>query len=500
MTKTATKIDPTAEEVRNFLFKSEGGENGVYYDDKNNGYPTHGIGVRLDDKNDKFLQDYINSFYQGTALDYDTVISHMEYIDGEWIAKGENTILAELKYLLSHREGDPFGENSDYPGNEARLKLGDQDDWQTANTRAFEQVAYIAYLGGTDDGYNIVGVKDVFNAEISVWNILTKDERLALYSLNYNSPVGAKAYIGPKMKNALQLYTGNGDETSKLIGKLEAWYQILYNCNSELPSISKGIQNRRFMEACAFMGEILNDLPAPENAHCVLPVSDDFDNVNLLVAFMNARWQGMKDKLLNIPGYEVQCYRCMQSHFSEVVRKFLNLKGNTKERNYSNLFSTWNLYTELGIIESGGMPTGTTGRKVIEGTELDDVIYVSDSYDLGFSVNVYGRGGNNEIHCGPTETRVEGGDGNDEIYSYQGNDTISPNNGNNIVTMVRHFPIWKCVVINNVAGYTDVIKEYDNGYYTLQFVSGDEYLDYEITDFGVIYTCAQGNKVIVEYA
>lgn len=65
MTETATKIDPTATEVRNFLFKSEGGKNGVYYDDKNNGYPTHGIGVRLDDKNDKFLQDYINSFYLG---------------------------------------------------------------------------------------------------------------------------------------------------------------------------------------------------------------------------------------------------------------------------------------------------------------------------------------------------------------------------------------------------------------------------------------------------
>ena len=45
MTETATKIDPTATEVRNFLFKSEGGKNGVYYDDKNNGYPTHGIGV-----------------------------------------------------------------------------------------------------------------------------------------------------------------------------------------------------------------------------------------------------------------------------------------------------------------------------------------------------------------------------------------------------------------------------------------------------------------------
>ncbi len=496
MTETATKIDPTATEVRNFLFKSEGGKNGVYYDDKNNGYPTHGIGVRLDDKNDKFLQDYINSFYLGTGKTWDSETPHREYIDGEWVTKGSSTIFAELKYLLKHREGNPFEKNSGYDENEARLILGDNQDWNAANIRAFEQVAYVAYLGGTDDGYNITGVKDVFNTAMTVWNGLTKDERLALYSLNYNSPVGAKAYIGSKMKNALQLYTGTGDETSKLIGKLEAWYQILYNCNSEPSTISKGIQNRRFMEACAFMGEILSDLPTPQNAHCVLPVSDDFDNVNLLVAFMNARWQGMKDKLLNIPGYDVQCYRCMQSHFSEVVRKFLKLKGNTKERNYSNLFSTWNLYTELGIVESSGMPTGAIGRKAIEGTELDDVIYVSGAYDLGISIYVYAIGGNNEIHCGPTETRVEGGSGDDEIYSYQGNDTISPNTGNNVVTMVGHCPIWKCVIINNGMGYTDRIKEFDNGYYTMQFVDG--YTSYEMTDYGIIYTCPLGNKVIVE--
>ena len=100
MTETATKIDPTATEVRNFLFKSEGGKNGVYYDDKNNGYPTHGIGVRLDDKNDKFLQDYINSFYLGTGKTWDSETPHREYIDGEWVTKGSSTIFAELKYLL----------------------------------------------------------------------------------------------------------------------------------------------------------------------------------------------------------------------------------------------------------------------------------------------------------------------------------------------------------------------------------------------------------------
>lgn len=495
MTETATKIDPTATEVKDFLFKSEGDRNGIYYDDKNGGYPTHGIGVRLDDKNDKFLQDYINSFYQGTKKTWSSEVKHYEYVDGKWDIKGESTILAELKYLLSHRAGEPFGENSDYPEDEARLKLKDQEDWEGANIRAFEQVAYAAYLGGVDDGYDITGVRDVFKNEISVWNNLTKNERLALYSLNYNSPVGPKAYIGPKMKNALRLYTSDGDETSKLIGKMEAWYQVLYNCNAEAGNISKGIQNRRFMEACAFMGEVLNSLPTPENAHCSLPVTDDFDNVNLVVAFMNARWQGMKDKLLNIPGYKEKCYRCMQTHFTEAVRKFLKIKGNDRERNYSNLFSSWNLYTELGIAETDGMPTGTTAKKVVVGTELDDVIYASGSYPPARSVDIYCTGGNNEVHCGPTDTRVEGGSGDDEIYSYQGNDVIFPGNGNNLIDL-NGYPIWKKVYITNSTFGTDRIINFDPVYHDYDYPLG--YLS--VVEDGNITTIITegGNKIIVE--
>ncbi len=70
--------------------------------------------------------------------------------------------MAELKYLLSHRAGEPFGENSDYPEDEARLKLKDQEDWEGANIRAFEQVAYAAYLGGVDDGYMVSSVLRMF--------------------------------------------------------------------------------------------------------------------------------------------------------------------------------------------------------------------------------------------------------------------------------------------------------------------------------------------------
>ena len=43
-----------------------------------------------------------------------------------------------------------------------------------------------------------------------------------------------------------------------------------------------------------------------------------------------------------------------------------------------------------------------------------------------------------------------------------------------------------------------MLKEFDTGYYSLKFAPADNYVDYEITDFGVVYTCALGNKVIVE--
>lgn len=250
------------------------------------------------------------------------------------------------------------------------------------------------------------------------------------------------------------------------------------------------------MEACAFFGEILSALPTPENAHSAITGIDSFETANLVVAFMNARWEGMKAKLLSIPGYDEQCYRCMQTHFVEAVPAFLNYKNDSKARFYPSLFETWNLYTELGIVENNGMPTGAISRKNIVGTELNDVMYVSGTYDLGIAIYVYGVSGNNEIHCGPTETRVEGGDKGDEIYSYQGNDTISPNYGNNVITMVGHFPIWKMVIINNGFGCTDRIKEFDNGNYNLQFVDG--YIDYQLTEYGILYICPQGNKVIVE--
>lgn len=45
--------NPTKEEVREFLDLAEGNESGIYPDPYL--LPTHGLGIRLDDKNDAFF-------------------------------------------------------------------------------------------------------------------------------------------------------------------------------------------------------------------------------------------------------------------------------------------------------------------------------------------------------------------------------------------------------------------------------------------------------------
>ncbi len=116
----------------------------------------------------------------------------------------------------------------------------------------------------------------------------------------------------------------------------------------------------------------------------------------------------MKDKLLNIPGYKEKCYRCMQTHFTEAVRKFLKIKGNDRREIILIFFPLGIFILNWGLPKQTECRPGRRLKKVVVGTELDDVIYASGSYPPARSVDIYCTGGNNEVHCGPTETRVEG--------------------------------------------------------------------------------------------
>lgn len=305
--------------------------------------------------------------------------------------------------------------------------------------------------------------------------------------MNYN----AGSLIGDKLKNALNLYVNGADEDARFIGKLEAWYQILYASNS---SNSKGVQNRRFMEASAFMGEVLDELPAPDTAYCAIPSIDSYHKADIVVAYMNWRLLDMKAKLSKISGYKVAFLSYIQGHFIEAVQKFLQYKEFPGTIEFDKLFQTWNLYTDSWIANSSDKPLGYLGYKGIEGDDLDDIVYISgERQDLQVNVG----NGNNVIYGGSRGSGFVCGNGNDIIYSFEGNDTIFPGNGNNLIDL-NNYPIWKMVYITNSTFGTDRIINFNSVHHNYNYPLG--YLSV-VTEGKVTTIITEGgNKIIIEEA
>lgn len=493
--------NPSAETVRKFVAGAEGNpESGIYHDNSEQRYPTHGLGINLQGKSAAFVRDYISvlndTSEQIGKLDPDKVVKHYVYNETEsrWAVDEttkDKTLLAEINWLTDN-DSQSWNPNTPKLPFVYETSMGiDHDDevvrlvsTKNQNEQAFDRVVYPAYLTGkSTDDYQIEGVIEAVGE--SIWNGLNEAERLALYSLNYN----AGSLIGEKLKNALNLYVNGTDEDAKFIGKLEAWYQILYASNS---SNSKGVQNRRFMEACAFMGEVLDELPTPETAYCAISGIDSYHKADIVVAYMNWRLLDMKAKLSKISGYKVAFLSYIQAHFVEAVQKFLQYKEFPETVEFDKLFQTWNLYTDSWVANSSDKPFGYLGYKGIEGDDLDDIVYISgDRQDLQVNVG----NGNNIIYGGCRGSTISCGDGNDVIYSFEGNDVIFPGNGNNFVDL-KGYPIWKKVYITNSTFGTDRIINFDPAYHDYDYPLG--YLS--AVEEGNVTTIITegGNKIIIE--
>ena len=411
--------NPTAAEVRQFLNLGEGDEKQIYHDDAINGYPTHGLGVNLQGKSRKFLLDYI------TNLEMDPLaqVNHYVFNGTTWVVDanaGKKYLVDEILWLCNetnttHR---PFDTNSPI-ANENLLMLNISNK-PNASAQAFDQVVYQAYLGGTDDGYNIVGVRDIIKDNI--WEKLTKRERLALYSLNYNSPTGDRAYIGSGTLSALNLYTNGASASQKFIGKLGVWYQILYCCNSEPANLNHGIQNRRFLEANEFLERPNNSKPdSASEAQSIIPINS-YEEANIAIAFMNQNKEAMKNKLDDITNYKNNPYKYIRDNFSSAVSVFLSNQNYTQGYNINTLFTDWNLYTDLQINTS----TGTTSYSNITGSDKQDLIFITGNQN---GTTVHAGAGDDFVGGSSNNDVVYSGSGKDVIYTYGGNDTVYTTDG-----------------------------------------------------------------------
>ena len=215
--------NPSAETVRKFVAGAEGNpESGIYHDNSEQRYPTHGLGINLQGKSAAFVRDYISvlndTSEQIGKLDPDKVVKHYVYNETEsrWAVDEttkDKTLLAEINWLTDN-DSQSWNPNTPKLPFVYETSMGiDHDDevvrlvsTKNQNEQAFDRVVYPAYLTGkSTDDYQIEGVIETVGE--SIWNGLNEAERLALYSLNYN----AGSLIGEKLKNALNLYVNGTD-------------------------------------------------------------------------------------------------------------------------------------------------------------------------------------------------------------------------------------------------------------------------------------------------
>ena len=411
----AALTNSSQEEVRRFLTQGEDNlSTGMYNDDSSGHYPTHGLGINFSGKTRAFIEAYI----QALNLDPTDEVDHYIYNGTSWVIDetvGKKSLIDEIIWLSSSSNSAhcPFDENSGIPMNNP-IRMATSPE---INEQAFDEVVYDAYLNGK---YGITGV--ISNVGSEIWNKLDKNERLALYSLNYN----ASTLIGSNLKFALISYVNGSSDENKMLGKLSAWYEILYASNGG--GDRKGVQNRRFMEANAFLGVIHDKIPEGDDPqkgeghnNSIIHVNN-FAEANVTIAFMNKFSEQMISYMGNISEYKKRNYEIVQNNFSDAISTFLSNQNYTQSYNINTLFTEWNLYTDLQINTS----TGTTSYGGVTGSDKRDLIFITGEQD---GTTVHADAGDDFVGGSSKRDIVHSGSGDDVIYTYAGNDEVYTTDG-----------------------------------------------------------------------
>lgn len=428
-------VNPTAAETREFITKSEGNRtDGIYHDASVDHYPTHGLGINLQSKTSAFIAAYINALGV-VGVTAGMLVKHYVYQNGKWVVDAtvtDKTLLDEVIWLCNAANTIylPFLHEKPEDGiahedNIVRV-IADAAD----NNRAFDAVVYEAYLNSR---YGIKGVIEQVGS--AIWEKLTKEERLALYSLNYQ----LNSLIGPKLKAALDMYVNGETPEKKFIGRLNCWYEILYDSNKEGSGIRVGLENRRFMEANAFLG-VIEDKKEAEFTQSKLQVAN-LSEATIVIAFMNHYQSVMRAYLTGIGGkYAELALDKVQQHFVQPIDKFCSLKYLWHD-DINSLFTKWNIKTEADI----DVVNGTVSYGNVTGTSLNDIIatvYEAAGRAAGELIEITDMEGNNTIEAGYAGyviktgggyDNINAGAGNDVIYGGGGDDSVRAGDGNNEV-------------------------------------------------------------------
>jgi Ca2+-binding RTX toxin-like protein len=381
------------------LKKAEGVVWPAYVDSK--GIPTIGIGFNLRDHLNAVLRQFGVDVDSLSASDAKIVEGIRKAIQKTYMASDHTSLrnaIAPLFQSLSGNHRSSFSFNDD---NEAKSFLNDvvapQYESQL-NTWLTENIPDLAYCS---------------------------KERIALFSLCYNTKDGQSSLLGENLKNALL----NGD-------RLRAWFEIRYKSNKSTADVQtrKGIANRRYAESDMF-GLWNGTTPTQtelDNFTSFLDQNDPYgSNKSVLQLVRNyeadynphARTDinsSRVDETINSP--DVKAYFVAQYAQGQTIDG--NVILGTELNN--NIIASTRVLTKAEIqkgylksTSSSDLILGGKGKDIIDGGAGNDVIYGGD--------------GNDDITGGIDNDTLLGG-ANDDTYRIgygEGNDTIIDTEGSN---------------------------------------------------------------------
>lgn len=407
MTDTTEQNDKLiSDAITKFLFGAEANIKDIYHDKTPAGYPTHGYGVRLDDKDTAFLRAYLDSLEKHEPdpkkkIKADDIVTNYVYntTTEKWEESGTGKLINVLESLLKGNENRPFTPKNGIPDN-AAVRL---EHSKNTNELAFKEVVYESYLNGSST-LGITGVAPVLGDS---WKKLSLHEKTAVYAIHYNLDLSQSQ----KLVSALQKYTALSGN-AKFIAQIEAIVCILYRTNSGNNNI---VQNRRFAEAREFLGYAAPTKTIDStNAVCEFPFSN-LEEAKIVVSFMKKYYDQMLSKLSSVIGYKKDPLKYLRDNFYDAIHAILVSEGLENEYSKETLFTGWNIHTSFDLNthngKTGGVITGAASNKsIINGTELNDIIICES---------------NNSIHSGNMKNTINGGDGDDIIYAGKGDDVIN---------------------------------------------------------------------------
>ncbi|WOB67395.1 hypothetical protein [Microcystis aeruginosa] len=303
---------------------------------------------------------------------------------------------------------------------------------------------------------------------VNALNVPPSYEKVTLVSLNYNSVVGPKALIRPKLKNAI----GSSN-------RAEAWYQIHYQSNGVKEKFKPGIAKRRFYEA-----ELFGLYDSTFNEEDAKQIATMYTKYRNIILTYEEKWEAQ-----------------LTEGYNKDFAKDINLSMEPTIDFWKTKYLINVDIEELQIIYQGVLAlSGDTGKTYDTDKNEKDLLIgdITDDKLNGGKGNdaLVGNDGKDTLIGGEGDDLLVGGKGDDSLLGGLGNDTVDYSSETTPITLtLTKNPDPKLTGINGtvkVGSDTDNLSSIE----TLKFTPKDDIVKIQSIPQGVTLDGGEGKDTL----